>query len=123
MVLLAFHPSGIGGGNRRRPVVEKPGRITYALRGVPPELGRGMMHDAVYGTVRVVDGLLESLSTLLGSDVRHDIATGGPRFLVIDGTYWVMPRDLSRELENGDAVALRRETSNSRPMSPSRLPC
>ncbi len=54
-----------------------------------------------------VDDLLAHLSTLLGSDLRAEVVGGGKRFLVINGAFCAMPRDLDRRLEDGDVVTLR----------------
>jgi len=53
-----------------------------------------------------IDDLLGHLSGLVGQDLRTEIGSGQARFLAINGAPCVMPRDLTRKLQDGDAVAL-----------------
>jgi molybdopterin converting factor small subunit len=70
--------------------------------------GRGEVtpHELTMPVGTTVDELLGHLSGLVGQDLRVEIGSGQARFLAINGAPCVMPRDLTRKLQDGDAVAL-----------------
>ena len=50
--------------------------------------------------------LLDEASALTGIDLNAETAKEGTRFIVLNGAYCEVPRDLGRTLEDGDEVSL-----------------
>jgi molybdopterin converting factor small subunit len=65
---------------------------------VPPEL--------TMPAGATLDDLLARLSILVGWDLRTGIAGARAHFLTINGAHCALPSDLTRALNDGDAVAL-----------------